>query len=55
MRRRNEEAVVKEVISFVGADPSLYKHRKMRPGMQVTAHTGGCYPRVTSMSRSLLS
>ena len=32
---KNTESVMKEVCSFVGADPSLYKHRPLPPGMKV--------------------
>ena len=34
----NTEDVVKEVVRFVGADPSLYKHSALPPGMKVS-HT----------------
>lgn len=35
-RRRNEEAVVREVLSFVGADPKRYTYTKKPPGMKVS-------------------
>ena len=31
----NTEEVVKEVCSFVGAEPDLYNHRPQPPGMKV--------------------
>ena len=31
----NTETVIREVCSFVGADPSLYKHTPLPPGMKV--------------------
>ncbi len=34
---KNTEGVVKEVCSFVGADPALYKHKELPPGMKVSA------------------
>ena len=35
---KNTEGVVREVCRFVGADPSLYKHSPLPPGMKVS-HT----------------
>lgn len=32
---KNTEEVVKEVCSFVGAEPDLYSHRPQPPGMKV--------------------
>ena len=32
---KNTEGVVREVCSFVGADPDLYNHKPQPPGMQV--------------------
>ena len=32
---KNTEEVVKEVCSFVGAEPDLYNHRPQPPGMKV--------------------
>ncbi len=32
---RDTEIVVNEVLSFVGADPRLFKYKKLPPGMQV--------------------
>lgn len=31
----NTDGVVREVCSFVGADPALYNHKVQPPGMQV--------------------
>lgn len=34
---KNTEEVVKEVCSFVGADPDLYNHKPQPPGMKVAS------------------
>lgn len=39
---KNTEGVVKEVCSFVGADPALYKHKELPPGMKVSANSLSC-------------
>ena len=39
---KNTEGVVKEVCSFVGADPALYKHKELPPGMKVSAILQPC-------------
>jgi len=35
---KNTQGVVKEVCSFVGADPALYKHKELPPGMSVPSY-----------------
>jgi len=39
---KNTQGVVKEVCSFVGADPALYKHKELPPGMKVSAKLQPC-------------
>ena len=39
---KNTQGVVKEVCSFVGADPALYKHKELPPGMKVSATLQPC-------------
>ncbi len=39
---KNTHGVVKEVCSFVGADPALYKHKELPPGMKVSASLQPC-------------
>ena len=34
---KNTEGVIREVCSFVGVDPELYKHTPQPPGMKVPA------------------
>ncbi len=39
---KNTQGVVKAVCSFVGADPALYKHKELPPGMKVSAKLQPC-------------
>ena len=39
---KNTQGVVTEVCSFVGADPALYKHKELPPGMKVSATLQPC-------------
>ncbi len=43
---KNTQSVVKEVCSFVGADPALYKHKELPPGMKVSVNLQPCLGRL---------
>ncbi|KAL0031835.1 hypothetical protein WJX79_010384 [Trebouxia sp. C0005] len=43
---KNTEGVVKEVCSFVGADPALYKHKELPPGMKTEYQGRRMHPSV---------
>ncbi|KAL0055855.1 hypothetical protein WJX82_005104 [Trebouxia sp. C0006] len=49
---KNTEGVVKEVCSFVGADPALYKHKEFSPGMQTEYQGRRMHPSVKQHLRT---
>ena len=52
---KNTEQVVREVCSFVGADPVLYNHAPQPPGMKVSLALHLCaVPSTCSRASSLL-